>query len=75
MEGEVCKYYKFGYCKYGEICKGKHFIEECQDLSKCKSLKKCDKRHPKCCKRFALGLCPFENKCAYKHQQPYVNKD
>ena len=74
MEGEACQYHKFGYCKYMDQCKRKHYSEECQD-SKCKSITSCPKRHPKGCKRYASGECRFKNSCAYKHQQPTLNKD
>ena len=36
MEGEVCPYRKFGYCKYKEECKRKHLEEVCDNLSNCK---------------------------------------
>ena len=75
MEGEVCKHSKFGYCKYGKDCTGKHFDEECENLSECDNVKNCHKRHPKRCKRFDSGNCSFKKQCAYKHQKPSVDKD
>ena len=75
MEGEVCQFDKFGFCKYQKDCKRRHFSEECKDLSRCKSIKTCVKRHPKACKQYASGHCRFESGCAYKHEEPIPNKE
>ena len=70
MEGEVCMYQKFGYCKYKESCLKRHLQETCQDSSACSSKMSCQKRHPKGCKRFAIeGFCIFGAGCAYRHQE------
>ena len=53
----------------------RHLKTECEDLEDCKSIKSCPKRHPKRCKRYALGNCRFKNECAYDHQKPTINKD
>ena len=52
MEEEVCTYYKFGFCKFKSICKRQHFDQKCENLSICRDIAKCMKRHPKTCKRF-----------------------
>ena len=75
MEGEVCQFDKFGFCKHKQNCKRRHFVEECNDLSKCKVIKSCLKRHPKACKKFVTGHCRFENDCAYKHEKLIPNKE
>ena len=75
MEGEICKYDKFGYCKYKKDCKRTHFTEECEDLDNFKSIKNCMKRHPKCCKQHAYGKCRFESDCSYKHLDTIKNKE
>ena len=74
MEEEICQYSKFGFCKYRNECKKKHFIVECEDPD-CKTQKSCDKRHPKRCRKHDLGRCRFENECAYKHLKPANNQD
>ena len=69
MEGVVCNHQKFGSCKYKQSCKNKHLEETCQELSACLTLKSCEKRHPKKCKRYANeGFCWFGTGCAYHHQ-------
>ena len=75
MEGIVCQFDKYGYCKYQMECKRKHFIETCRDDEKCESKKSCPKRHPKCCKRYATGTCRFEESCNYNHQKPAKTQD
>ena len=71
MEGKICIYNKFGFCKYKERCRNQHCQETCEQLSGCKSIKICSKRHPKVCRRFASAKgCRFENdECAYHHPQ------
>ena len=73
MEEEICKYHKFGYCKYIQIgCKSQHYDEICQDGFACKNIKTCFMRHPKLCKMVATkGFCRFGNinKCAYSHSK------
>ena len=44
MEGEICHYAKFGYCKYKEDCKRKHLKEECDKSITCKNNKTCIKK-------------------------------
>ena len=68
MEGEVCQYFKFGFCKFKSKCKRIHFTEECQNNSTCEGKSTCQKRHPKNCKRYTSGNCSFKVDCAYKHQ-------
>jgi hypothetical protein len=75
MEGDVCHYNKFGFCKYKEECRRRHFSEECEHLSTCKSINSCMKRHPRPCKKFALGQCKYKNHCAYKHLEPKENRE
>lgn len=77
MEGEVCKFQKFGFCKYKESCKKKHLEETCEKRSSCDSPKNCQKRHPYACKRYVLeGFCKFGLGCAYHHQtQEKINNE
>ena len=68
MEEEVCKFGKFGFCKFKEGCKKKHYVEVCESLSKCKNINECQKRHPKTCRKFKLGNdCTFGEDYAYNH--------
>ena len=70
MEGEVCIYQKYGYCKYKESCKNKHLEETCQQRSACLNQKSCHRRHPRGCKRYGVeGYCRFGAGCAYHHQE------
>ena len=67
---DICKFNKFGYCKYKNECKKNHVKEYCKDGQNCESVKLCTSRHPKMCKRIALeGLCRFGEKCAYSHKR------
>ena len=75
MEGEICHYAKFGYCKYKADCKRKHLKEECEKIITCNNIKTSMKRHPKPCKKYASGECKFKSDCAYKHVEPTENKE
>ena len=74
MEGEICSYDKFGFCKYKSECQRRHYSQECEALEKCDSIRSCPKRHPKYCKMYALGQCKFSD-CAYKHLGPKGNEE
>ena len=64
----VCRYNKFGFCKFKSNCKNKHIEELCEDKS-CDKMN-CDKRHPKPCKYFVnFGDCKLGSICAYAHNQ------
>ena len=70
MEDEVCKYGKFGFCKFKKRCKRRHFTEVCENLSRCTKINECEKRHPKTCRRFTVeNECWFKNDCAYSHME------
>ena len=70
MEGGVCNYQKFGFCKYKDLCKNLHLKETCINLSACVNSKSCQKRHPRVCKKQAIeGFCRFGATCAYHHQE------
>ena len=73
MEDEVCQYHKFGYCKYHDGCKRKHFSEKCHELGEYTNKKSCYKRQPRSCKRYASENCQFNNSCAYKHLKPQIS--
>ena len=59
---------KFGFCKFQSGCKREHYSEVCDQLSRCSNIKRCNKRHPKNCKRYVSGNgCRFREDCAYYH--------
>ena len=61
----VCKFNKFGYCKYKELCRNFHVNEKCQNVS-C-DLSMCMLRHPKLCKFFLqYKMCKFDP-CRFEH--------
>ena len=61
----VCKFNKFGYCKYKELCRNLHVNEKCEIVS-C-DLSTCMLRHPKLCKYFAqYKQCKF-HPCRFEH--------
>ena len=71
----MCRFGKFGHCKFQKDCKRLHFTETCDSLSKCNDINSCKKRHPKDCKRFETGEgCRFKE-CSYNHQFKSKEKD
>ena len=63
----ICKFNKFGYCKYKEECKKDHVKEECKYGYKCEHVKTCALWHLKMCKMILLeGLCGFGEKVCLK---------
>ena len=70
-----CYFSKYGFCRFRETCKRKHYNEICNDSSGCQQIKTCQRRHPKPCKRFASGSCRFGTECAYNHQSVPIIKE
>ena len=70
MSGEtLCLHNKFGFCKYGELCRREHVNEICEN-EKCK-VDSCNKRHPRKCKYFEeYRRCKFSDYCAFSHEIP-----
>ena len=65
--GNVCRFFKFGFCKFKLQCRYKHVTEVCDD-KKCIP-KTCQKRHPRMCKYFVnYGSCKLGTTCAYAHK-------
>ena len=67
----VCLFNKFGYCRYGELCKHKHLKEVCDDLD-CEQKEVCHKRHPKQCRYYRdFGRCKFSEYCFFRHEESF----
>ena len=61
----VCKFFKFGYCKHREFCRRHHEKKICE-TPEC-DISKCIFRHPKPCKYFRdYGQCKFDP-CMFLH--------
>ena len=62
LNKDVCRLYKFGYCKFLTTCRNKHIETECED-------KDCDKkflnRHIKSC--WYGSRCKQISDCEFKH--------
>ena len=66
MAADLCNFFKFGHCKFGDRCKKTHVKEKCNNAS-CETLK-CAKRHPIECKYYKeFGRCKFGVYCDYDH--------
>ena len=61
----VCKYNKFGYCRYRETCRNLHIDEICE--YKTYDITTCRQRHPRECRYFReYSKCKFDP-CKFKH--------
>ena len=56
MEGEVCMFNKFGFCKFQSECKREHYSEVCDQLSRCSNIKICKKDIPQIVKDMYLEM-------------------
>ena len=62
----VCRFNKYGYCRYKEKCRKLHVNEKCEN-SECE-IKLCMKRHPKICKFYRdYNYCKFGEFCKFVH--------
>ena len=69
----VCRYNKFGYCKFQDSCRILHVNEICDNPS-C-VFKECNKRHPKNCKFHRYKKCKFQESCAFSHDKHKNSND
>ena len=70
----VCRYFKFGFCKYLEKCHYQHVKEECENHD-C-DVKSCFLRHPKVCNYYKdYNRCKFGEWCYFKHVEKSKNSD
>ena len=68
MAEEVCKFNKFGYCKFRKTCFRKHQNGKCEKEN-C-SIWNCPLRHPISCRYFnEFKMCKFGEFCKYSHKQ------
>ena len=66
----ICRYNKFGYCKFGGKCNFRHNNIKCE--AKNYKISECEKRHPKICRyKRDYGRCKF-TPCAFSLES---NKD
>ena len=64
---QVCNFYKYGHCKFMDLCRNKHVKELCQN-EVCEVIN-CPLRHPKTCRFYLFyGRCKFEP-CSYLHKE------
>ena len=64
----VCRYNKFGFCKFQEVCRKKHVNEKCNSSS-CE-ITLCELRHPKICRYFRdHRRCKFGEYCYFEHKE------
>ena len=64
---------KFGYCRFREKCKRRHFSEICELNGSWESTKTCPKRHPRKCKKYGKkNGCRFKSACSYQHSKHHV---
>ena len=68
----MCRYFKFGFCKFGDHCRNLHVEEKCDD-KQC-DISNCDKRHPRPCTFYRYyGRCKYSDYCKYEHIQAGAN--
>ena len=65
---EICKYNKYGFCKFGKTCFRKHEDQKCEKKN-C-NIWNCSLRHPKSCRFFKeFKRCKFGEFCKFSHDQ------
>ena len=63
----VCKFNKFGFCKFGNYCFRNHEKRVCEN-GECQ-VHGCPLRHPRKCKFFTeFSYCKFGSYCKFSHQ-------
>ena len=63
----VCSFNKYGFCKYGQVCRKRH-IEKICEKKDC-DIYSCESRHPRSCKFFMeFKRCKFGEYCRYLHK-------
>ena len=68
MIENVCRFNKYGYCKFGDYCRNLHVNELCVELQ-C-DIAVCEKRHPRTWSFYRdYGRCKYTEYCRYKPAQ------
>ena len=63
----VCRYFKFGFCKFAMQCRLMHINQICENPS-C-DIKACNLRHPRICNYYRdYRRCKFGQWCYFKHE-------
>ena len=75
MEGGVCHYSKFGFCKYKLYVKENSSLKSVMKTQNARKRALCQKRHPTSCKKYTLGKCRFKNDCAYLQESTSAVQD
>ena len=66
MAAPYCTHFKFGYCRYRNMCRNQHIDIVCENSS-C-DVFNCNFRHPRECRYWKeFGRCKFDTYCAFKH--------
>ena len=69
METGLCRHFKFGFCRFGDLCHRRHIKEICGNKV-CPDVNVCPLRHPKICSFFTkYGNCKFGLYCSYGHEK------
>ena len=64
----LCRYFKFGHCKFADKCRLLHVKEVCETLS-C-AVWSCNLRHPRAWIYFQeYNRCKFSDYCSYHHKE------
>ena len=70
----ICKYNKYGHCRYGNFCNFFHENRKCEKDG-CDH-KTCHFRHPKPCRYIKAGkICKFDNFCDFDHGVNVIEGD
>ena len=69
----VCRYNKYGHCKFAAKCRFMHVNETCEKPN-CE-IKKCDLRHPRICNFYRdYKRCKFGEYCSFEHREDDIDK-
>ena len=70
----VCRFFKFGFCKYTVKCRFLHVKENCEN-QECDVIS-CNLRHPRICSFYRdYDSCKFGEWCCFRHVHKSVQSD
>ena len=68
VKQDVCRFYKFGFCKYKDLCRNMHVHTICENKS-CDVIS-CNLRHPRKCSYYRdFKRCKFSEWCLFDHEE------